>query len=324
MRTWPRSVSKMLSPFFTEKWLFKRKTPLFLPFYHVVSDDYLPHVLNYPYRNVAQFERELDFFLNHFKPVSLKELKEGNFHDKKVFHLSFDDGLRECYEIIAPILLKKGIPATFFINTGFVDNKALFHKYKASLILNGLKEKSNVKAAEFLKGKGLFVENILQADISQNEVLNEAAALMGIDFDNFLTRQKPYLTSGQISEMVQKGFTIGAHSHSHPEFWKISETAQIEEVKVSMAFLEKLAKPAVKSFSFPFTDNGIPASVLKAIKNEKICDITFGTAGLKNDVFDFHFQRYPVELPGDFIRNLKGEFNYFELRKWVGKATVKH
>lgn len=324
MNTWPRSLSKMLSPFFTEKWLLKRKTPLFLPFYHVVSDDYLPHILNYPYRNVAQFETELDFFLKHFKPVSLNEMKNGNFRNKKVFHLSFDDGLRECYEIIAPVLLKKGIPATFFINTGFVDNKALFHKYKASLILNGLEEKSNVKAAEFLKGKGLFAENILQADISQNEVLNEAAVLMDIDFDNFLSRQKPYLTSRQISELVQKGFTIGAHSHRHPEFWKLSEAAQTDEVKESMVHLEKLVKPAIKAFSFPFTDDGVPASVLKAIKNEKICDLTFGTAGIKNDVLGFHFQRYPVEQPGDFVRNLKGEFVYFELRKWVGKATVKH
>lgn len=324
MKTWPRRISKMLNPFFSEKWLFKRETPCFLPFYHVVSNNRLPHILNYPYRNVAQFENELDFFLKHFKPVSLNELKNGNFRNEKVFHLSFDDGLRECYEIIAPILLKKGIPATFFINTGFVDNKALFHKYKASLVLNRLRENSNKKATEFLAENGLPVENLLQTTILQVEVLNEAAVLLDIDFDDFLIRQKPYLTSRQISELVQKGFTIGAHSHQHPEFWKLAEAEQIEEVKKSMACLETLAQPSIKAFSFPFTDDGVPASVLKAIKNEKICDLTFGTAGIKNDRFDFHFQRYPAEQPGNFNRNLKSEFVYFELRKWVGKATVKH
>jgi hypothetical protein len=100
--------------------------------------------------------------------------------------------------------------------------------------------------------------------------------------------------------------------------------AQPEEVRESMEQLGKWVKLPVKAFSFPFTDDGVPASVLKTIKNEQICDITFGTAGVKNDMFDFHFQRYPVEQPGDFVRNLKGEFIYFELRKWFGKAVVKH
>jgi hypothetical protein len=60
------------------------------------------------------------------------------------------------------------------------------------------------------------------------------------------------------------------------------------------------------------------------LKDEKICDVTFGTAGIKFDELDFHFQRYPVEKKGDFILNLKEEFVYFALRKIIGKATVKH
>jgi peptidoglycan/xylan/chitin deacetylase (PgdA/CDA1 family) len=324
MRKFPRNFSKSISPFFSEKWLLGRNTPCFLPFYHVVSDEKLPHILNYPYRNVAQFENELDFFLKYFTPVSLSELKNGKCSGKKVFHLSFDDGLRECSEIVAPILLKRGIPATFFVNTAFINSKELFHKYKASLILSRLRESPHKKALQFLAENGLTAENILKAEILQVNILNEVAALLGIDFTEFLSRHKPYLTSEQIKSLAENGFTIGAHSHQHPEFWKISEAAQIEEIKKSMAILEKLVSPSVKAFSFPFTDDGVPASVLKTIKNEHICDMTFGTAGVKNDAFDFHFQRYPVEQPGDFVRNLKGEFIYYKLRKWVGKATVKH
>ncbi len=324
MRKFPRNFSKSISPFFSEKWLFGRNTPCFLPFYHVVSDEKLPHILNYPYRNVAQFKKELDFILKYFTPVSLNDLKNGKCSERKAFHLSFDDGLRECSEIVAPILLQRGIPATFFVNTAFVDNRELFHKYKASLILSRLMKKPDEKAETFLARYGLTTENVLKAEISQVEILNEVAALLGIDFTEFLSRQNPYLTSEQIKSLAENGFSIGAHSHNHPEFWQISEAAQIEEVKISMAHLEKLVKPAVKAFSFPFTDDGVPASVLETIKNEQICDITFGTAGVKKDTFDFHFQRYPVEQPGNFIQNLKGEFIYFELRKWMGKATVKH
>jgi peptidoglycan/xylan/chitin deacetylase (PgdA/CDA1 family) len=324
MRKFSRNFSTSISPLFSKEWLFKWKTPCFLPFYHVVSNEKLPHILNYPYRNVAQFEKELDFFLKYFTPVSLEELKKEKCFGKKIFHLSFDDGLRECSEIVAPILLKKGIPTTFFVNTAFVDNNELFHKYKASLILSRLKEKPDENAETFLVENGITTENILKAEISQVEILNEVAMLLGIDFTEFLSRKKPYLTSEQIKSLADNGFTIGAHSHNHPEFWKISEKEQIDEVKNSMNQLEKWMKPAIKAFSFPFTDDGVSASVLEAIKNEQICDITFGTAGVKNDSFDFHFQRYPVEQPGDFDLNLKGEFIYYKLRKWVGIATVKH
>lgn len=299
-------------------------TPVFLPFYHTVSDENLPHILNYPYRNVAQFEKELDFFLKYFKPVSLEELASENYSGKKVFHLSFDDGLRECADVIAPILLKKGIPATFFLNSAFIDNRALFHKYKASLILSRLRENPDNETEEFLANNNLDGNKILTLGISQIDILNRAAEKLKIDFSDFLKNQQPYLTSGQVKKLVSNGFSIGAHSHTHPEFWKISPEKQIEEVRESMSVIESLVKPKVRAFSFPFTDSGVPVQVLETIHNEKICDFTFGTAGVKSDSLDFHLQRYPAEQSGDFVQNLKGEFLYYQFRKWMGKATVKH
>ncbi|NCB09485.1 MAG: hypothetical protein EOM73_15150, partial [Bacteroidia bacterium] len=120
MRKTLRLTSKQLGRVVPAKALFKLATPPFLPFYHVVSDQKLPHIQNYPFRTVRQFQSELDFFLKHFKPVSLQYLIENPKTTEKIFHISFDDGLKECAEIIAPILLQKGIPATFFINPGFV------------------------------------------------------------------------------------------------------------------------------------------------------------------------------------------------------------
>ncbi len=118
MHKFPRLVSSQLGKLIPIKSLLKINTPVFQPFYHVVSNDKLPHILNYNYRNTYQFEKELDFYLKYFKPVSLSELMTGKKLPKKVFHLSFDDGLKECAEIIAPILLRKGVPATFFVNPG--------------------------------------------------------------------------------------------------------------------------------------------------------------------------------------------------------------
>ena len=257
----------------------------FLPFYHVVSNQDLPHILNYNFRNIFQFEKELDFYLKYFEPVSLEFLLNHRSPSKKVFHLSFDDGLKECAEIIAPILLKKGIPASFFVNTGFVDNKKLFHKYKASLIFRNIQEKPKAEIERLLNENNLVGKKVLKAEISQLVVLDELAKILGIDFEQFLQSQKPYLTTSQILELQSQGFTIGAHSIDHPEFWKISADDQIAQVRESMEWINKTVNPSIKSFAFPFTDYGVPFSVLETIKKENLCDITFGTAGLKYDSF---------------------------------------
>lgn len=324
MNGFPRLVSKQTGRLFSSKWLFSRNTPHFLPFYHVVSNEKLPHIFNYPYRSTEQFEKELDFFLKYFKPVSLKELLITQKGTQKMFHLSFDDGLKECAEIIAPVLIEKGIPATFFVNTAFVDNRQLFHKYKASLILNVLKEKPNQHADKRLAENGLSENSILKAEIGQTDILDEVAELLGIDFQKFLKKNQPYLTTNQILKLQSEGFSIGAHSVDHPEFYKISEKQQIEQVQKSMDWIGEKINPEIKTFSFPFTDLGVSSSVLKKIKEENICDITFGTAGVKHDALDFHFQRYPMEQNGNFIHNLKGEYVYFEMRRLIGKARVKH
>ena len=74
-----------------------------------------------------------------YKPITTFELKkfitENSALPKNAFLLSFDDGLKEVFTTIAPILLKKGVPASFFINPCFIDNNELFYRYKISLLI---------------------------------------------------------------------------------------------------------------------------------------------------------------------------------------------
>jgi len=320
----PRYVSKQLARMVSAKRLFKSNTPVFLPFYHTVSNQSLPHILNYPYRNEREFEQELDYFLKFFKPISLEELITNSNQSTKVFHLTIDDGLKQCAEVIAPILLRKGIPATFFINSGFVDNKDLFHRYKASLILNHLKEFPDSQTELFLRKNSLDEKKILRASIHQNDVLDEAAEMLEIDFDSFLKNEQPYLTTRQVKDLHKKGFTIGGHSHNHGEFWQMKTKDQLKQVQKSMEWVTKHIDQKIRAFSFPFTDDGIKQKLLNKIKKENICDITFGTAGLKFDSFETHFQRVPVEQSQTIEQFLKEEFMYFHLRNLIGKSRVKH
>ncbi|WP_372648214.1 polysaccharide deacetylase family protein [Draconibacterium sp.] len=322
MKYFPRLVSKKLSPLFSTRKLLAAKTPPFLPFYHTVSNKPLPHILNYPVIDEKQFKQELDFYLKYFKPISLEELTKSP--KPKSFHISFDDGLKECAEIVAPILIQKGIPASFFVNSGFVDNKELFHRYKASLIANKMRTQPDAEAENYLNENEVPLKDLLQAPFSKQEILDHAAELLEIDFQSFLETQKPYMTTSQIKDLHNKGFSIGGHSHKHPEFRKISQKKQLKEIKKSMKWVEENVNPKVKAFSFPFTDDGVSTNLIKKIHDSEICDISFGTAGVKYDEIPNHFQRYPAEQAGDLELNVKAEFLYFKLRKTIGKVTVKH
>ena len=322
MRHFPRFVSKKLSPLFSTRKLLTAKTPLFLPFYHAVNSKPLPHILNYPVIDEKQFKQELDFYLKYFNPISLEELTKSPKPNS--FHLSFDDGLKECAEIVAPILLQKGIPATFFVNSGFVDNIELFHRYKASLIAIEMQTHPDAEVENYLHENGIPLKSLLQVSFSKRVILDHAAELLEIDFQSFLEVQQPYMTTAQIKELHNKGFSIGGHSHKHPEFWKISEKKQLKQIKKSMKWVDENVNPKVKAFAFPYTDDGISGKLIKKIHDNGFCDITFGTAGVKYDEIPNNFQRYPAEQNGDFELNVKAEFLYFKLRKIIGKATVKH
>lgn len=324
MADFSRSLSIQLARFFSTNRIFKFKTPVFLPFYHTVSNRKLDYIKNYPYRNEKNFEQELDYILNYFTPVSLEDLMDNPVPEKKIFHLSFDDGLKECAEIVAPILFRKGIPATFFVNTGFVDNKNLFHRYKASLILAQLEQIPDMQAELFLGKHALNRQNILKANYHQNDILDEAAEMMELDFGDFLENEKPYLSTKEIKKLYKNGFSIGGHGHDHPELWTLKPKEQRRQVEKSMEWLEKHIQPRIKAFSFPFTDDTVSKKLLKRLKKDNVCDITFGTAGLKYDTVSSHFQRVPMEQKRDVNSFLKGEFLYFKLRKMLGKSMVRH
>ncbi|MCL2246335.1 MAG: polysaccharide deacetylase family protein, partial [Lentimicrobiaceae bacterium] len=165
------------------------KQKILLPFYHTVAELQLPHIQHlYRMKTVKEFLEDLDFLLKHFEPISAEMLY--HFHvnkmvpQKPVFHLTFDDGLKEIYEIVAPILLQKGIPATFFVNSGFVDNKALFYRYHASLAVEELIQKGALT-------HGLKTE-ILACSYKDKESLFQYFSQQQVDA--FLSNEKPYLT----------------------------------------------------------------------------------------------------------------------------------
>jgi peptidoglycan/xylan/chitin deacetylase (PgdA/CDA1 family) len=279
-----------------------------LPFYHAVSDKTPLHFKHlYEPRSIKQFKEDLDFFLKFYKPIELKELIRLNKENKPLknnyFHITFDDGLSEFYDVAAPILKAKGIPATVFLNSDFIDNEKLFYRFKASILI------------EKIVAKGL-----IDITYSDRITLDNIAEENNIDFGEYLKKEQPYLSSNQIKELIQQGFTFGAHSKNHPLFKKLNLEEQIIQTKESIDTITNQFNLDYKVFSFPFTDNGVSKSFFTAIEND--VDLTFGSAGLKNDSIRNHFQRVAMELNKEGNDIIKTEYLYYILKKMAGKNKI--
>ena len=170
---------KCLAGFMGQKTIF--------PFYHVVSNEYLPHLSHlYPYRNESQFEEDLDTMLKVYKPVSIEDYLKGSPRsgEKPQIVFSFDDGLIECHQYIAPLLKKKGVPAIFFLNNDFIDNRGLFFRYKASLLLEhiGRDPLLLVQAAQYMNIPAEQVKKaILMITYKQRFLLDGLSMDLGFD-----------------------------------------------------------------------------------------------------------------------------------------------
>ena len=107
-------------------------------------------------------------FWKLYKPITLLDLlhsvSTGEPVPRHAFLLTFDDGFREITEIIAPLLLRKGIPATFFLATAFLDNKEMALHNKFSVLIEHINKLPRERQREI--SDILSKDKIQIADIS--------------------------------------------------------------------------------------------------------------------------------------------------------------
>jgi len=286
------------------------QTNLIIPYYHIVSNNEVLHVNHlYDYKSIKQFKDDIDFLLKEYIPISLLDLlnflKNDRLSPGKAFLLTFDDGFSEMHDIVAPILLEKGIPATFFINSAFIDNKELSYDHKASILAEYIQHTAFLSSREEIKG--LLVKNnaglndiksgILSIKYHQKDLLDEIARLINIDFNDYLLKNKPYLTSAQTKKLIEDGFTIGAHSIDHPLYSSLSLEDQLYQTIESVKEIREKFCLDYGAFAFPHSDNNVSKSFFTELYNSGLVDVTFGTGGMINDSFPNNLQRFSLEKP---------------------------
>jgi len=262
-------------------------------YYHSITNSPPPHVSGlYRGRTIREFEDDLDYLLREFHPISLATLRgivSGEaVCPEKAFLVTFDDGLRETAENVAPILSSKGLETVFFASSGFLENTDLSYRFKVSLILNRLREQSPGPLAlqelgrllpSSIEASGSVEERLLSIQYAERGVLDRAAELVDLDFRDYLSAQRPYLGRTELIDLQKRGFHVGAHSVDHPPYAALSVAEQLIQTRTSCSVIAALTGAARVHFAFPFSAVGVSAAFYQSLAEEQVVDLFFGTSG---------------------------------------------
>src|SRR5438093_6572380 len=256
--------------------LIRRDVVVFL--YHVVGPPDLAHVRHlYRYKSPEAFEADVIGLARRFRLVSYDEIATGEARSgRPVAHLTFDDGYAECHALARPILLKRGVPCTFFLTTELIDNRSMFHRNKASLCIETLFECPDREASALLCDLGrrlgrpltdrdAFRRWVLSLPAQEEARIDEVCGLLRLDVPAYLRNRQPYLSTDQIRRLAAEGFTIGAPRRRHVPLGILSDSAARDEIVGSCRTIQGLTGRDRVPFAFPHSADGVSRLFLRSL-----------------------------------------------------------
>jgi peptidoglycan/xylan/chitin deacetylase (PgdA/CDA1 family) len=237
------------------------KHPFTILYAHQVSENPVSY---YPdnFIEVDEFRKQLRWFKKRFNVISLTEACDRNEKGddlRNCLTLTFDDGFRSNYELIAPILTEEKLPAAFFINNDSIDNQTFMWRTALLYLQNRVDNQQLHHALNHIKNTDAKIDlrklsNLWTMGEKENrlEKLWNGCNLPPVN--EILQQLKPYVTSQQIQAIHQAGFEIGGHTFSHPFCNQLTlKELNYEIIEGNQDLRKKLDIP-IKHFSYPFGD----------------------------------------------------------------------
>ncbi len=213
--------------------------------------------------NVEGIRRQFEYLRRHFQVVPLLDLAErlasGRKFERCTVALTIDDGRRNCYEFLFPLMKEFKFPATFFVVSSFIRGEDWIWTDKVLW----LSEQSR-PPDELAPGKLDDVFRLLNR--MRPEERNARIQAMASSLDKSvgaaisIPKTAPAKYSpcswSELREMADSGLMeIGSHTVTHPILSSVTDEESFEELTRSRAQIEEGIGRKVRSFCFP---NGMP------------------------------------------------------------------
>lgn len=272
------------------------KSEVTVVMYHYVRDLKNSRYPNIKGLDIEKFKKQIKFFKENYNFVRIEDLieyyknpKEKELPNKAIL-LTFDDGYKDHYTYVLPILLENNIQGSFYIPTKCFQDKKVLDVNKIHFILEsciGEEEKILKEIEDYLeKNKDsrisllyndYFKEYAIDSRFDKKEVIfikrmlqvvlpeDYRKKLVDILFKKYVCTigdkiiserafwEELYLTPEQIRMMEKLGMHIGFHSHDHVWLSSLSKEEQEFQIKSSINYFKEIGiKTEKMTLSYPY------------------------------------------------------------------------
>jgi peptidoglycan/xylan/chitin deacetylase (PgdA/CDA1 family) len=220
--------------------------------YHYVRDGARVHA-----RTVAELERQLDHVVSRYECVGVADVVDGTWPENGCL-LTFDDGLVEHLETVAPALERRGLRGVFcppgravaervpldVQKTQFLLGSTRDHRALGDRILAAVDDPErlwaeNTPPHRFDPPETVFVKRALQEGLpepTRREVLDELFR-RHVTGDERAFADELYLTLDGCRELVRRGHDVIGHGWEHRRLGLLDASAQRGELERTRAFV---------------------------------------------------------------------------------------
>ena len=310
--------------------------------YHYIREDFSAKYPSIFGLTPKQFRAQLEELSKHGKFISQEELlgfRDKPF-DQNYILISFDDGLKEQYELAKPILDEMGIPAVFFINTSNFREKQVslvhqIHLLRSQISSEELLEEltknqiGSLSTAEtrlatahynYDDEKTAILKYLLNFRVEPKKLEDLISPLFRKEFEEQKVAEELYFEEKMLQELQERGY-LASHSHRHLPLGQLTAEELPEELRNTQAFFRrKFGKPAA-AISYPYGSYEACTGISEAVKNAGFkLGFTMERAANKDLQQDAlllsRFDCNDLPLGKNNLFEGKNIFNNPELRKW--------
>lgn len=319
----PFVISFLYKLHFLDLILKLHRNKVIILMYHRFSDRPEPFKIQ---RDV--FERQIRFLKKKFMFISLSHYAEvlaGERNDipPNPVILTIDDGYWDNYIYAYPILKKYSVPATIFIGTDFITEKAWLWSNKLEFILKNSKYSEfefplghetvrfHVGNFESWHRTQLTMFNYCRSisDSQKDEVFDQLAKHLKVSVPDETQGDFQPLTWEQIREMYGNGVDFGSHTCSHAILSRLNDDELKYEIVQSKSRIEENISSPIDFFCYP---NGTPddfdVRAVKLLEEASYAAAVTTVPGYNytanQDPFQLKRDSIPSDIPEDILRRL--------------------
>ena len=264
-----------------------------------------------------QFYEQIKFLLRKYRPISHEDILKSSQFDKfpeNSFYLTFDDGTKDHYNKVLPIIKDFGLTASFFpIPQPLIDGvvpiieKQRFLQYigfdnysdfldvfcsevlklvpkdKSSLFINS---KENIeRSSSYLNHLSYYsneerfyrkIRDIYIENLIFEEIINDLFSKFYSNEISFIDNF--YMNFNDLKRLISEGMTIGAHTYSHCLLSRLSDEECKSEIVESIDILQQKLLFEIESFAYP---NGVRTPASESTLKSSMIKYSFGVGNLK-------------------------------------------